>query len=116
MIIRVYNLENFLLLTILGVLTLYFFSSMNVYRSLYKKVNEEKNILQDEIKKLEDLKRNYEQKIKGSIAALETKHDNLQVARSDLQALRVENTELKHKVERLERRCDELYAQIHTMV
>jgi chromosome segregation ATPase len=89
---------------------------MNVYRSLYKKVNEEKNILQQEIEKLESLKQNYEQKIKGSIAALETKHDNLQVARNDLQSLRVENTELKHKVDKLERRCDELYAQIHTMV
>ncbi|MDD2640197.1 MAG: hypothetical protein PHS65_04315, partial [Arcobacteraceae bacterium] len=87
-------MENFLLLTLLGILALYFFSSMNVYKSLYKKVNEEKNILEQEIKKLEELKKNYEQKIKGSISALESKHDNLQVARNDLQSLRIENTEL----------------------
>ena len=89
---------------------------MNVYKSLYKKVNEERTMLEHEIKKLEDLKKNYEQKIKGSISALESKHDNLQVARNDLQSLRIENTELKHKVDVLERRCDDLYAQIHTMV
>jgi len=89
---------------------------MNVYKSLYKKVNEEKNILEQEITKLENLKKNYEQKIKGSISALESKHDNLQVARNDLQSLRIENTEFKHKVDVLERRCDDLYAQIHTMV
>jgi len=109
-------LENFLLLAILGILALYFFSSMNVYKSLYRKVNEERTIIEQEKSKLEDLKRNYEQKIKGSISALESKHDNLQVARSDLQSLRIENAELKHKVEVLERRCDDLYAQIHTMV
>jgi len=89
---------------------------MNVYKSLYRKVNEERTIIEQEKSKLEDLKRNYEQKIKGSISALESKHDNLQVARSDLQSLRIENAELKHKVEVLERRCDDLYAQIHTMV
>lgn len=109
-------MENFLLLTLLGILALYFFSSMNVYKSLYKKLNEEKQIIEQEKVKLEELKRNYEQKIKGSISALESKHDNLQVARNDLQSLRIENAELKHKVDVLERRCDDLYAQIHTMV
>lgn len=89
---------------------------MSVYKSLYKKLQEEKMILEQEIKKLEGLKKDYEQKIKGSISALESKHDNLQVARTDLQSLRIENSELKHKVDVLERRCDELYAQIHTMV
>lgn len=89
---------------------------MSVYKSLYKKIQEEKLILEQEIKKLEGLKKDYEQKIKGSISALESKHDNLQVARTDLQSLRIENSELKHKVDVLERRCDELYAQIHTMV
>ncbi|RXJ56256.1 hypothetical protein [Candidatus Marinarcus aquaticus] len=109
-------MENFLLLTIIGILALYFFSGMSVYKSLYKKLQEEKMILEQEIKKLEGLKKDYEQKIKGSISALESKHDNLQVARTDLQSLRIENSELKHKVDVLERRCDELYAQIHTMV
>lgn len=109
-------MENFLLITIIGILALYFFSGMSVYKSLYKKLNEEKAILEQELKKLEGLKKDYEQKIKGSISALEDKHDNLQVARTDLQSLRIENSELKHKVDVLERRCDELYAQIHTMV
>ncbi len=109
-------MENFILLAMFAILALYFFSSMNVYKNLYKKLNEEKAILEMEIEKLEELKKNYEQKIKGSISALETKHDTLQVARNDLQKIRVENTELKHKVDVLERRCDELYAQINTMV
>ena len=38
-------MENFILIAVLGVLLLYFFSSANVYKSLYKKVNEEKNII-----------------------------------------------------------------------
>ncbi len=109
-------MENFILLAMFAIIALYFFSSMNVYKNLYKKINEEKIILEAEIEKLGELKQDYEQKIKGSISALENKHDTLQVARNDLQRIRIENNELKHKVDILERRCDELYAQINTMV
>lgn len=109
-------MENFLLLTIIGVLLLYFFSSANVYKSLYKKVNEEKNIVEDELTKLETIVSKYDSQVKLSSDTLKTNHDNLQVARDDLQTLRLENMNYKHKIDDLEKRNEELYAQVNTMV
>ncbi len=47
---------------------------------------------------------------------LKKNQESLQVARDDLQKIRLENTELKHQVENLELRAEELYAQVNTMV
>lgn len=109
-------MENFLLLIIIGVLLLYFFSSANVYKSLYKKVNEEKNLVEQELKKLETVVDRYEKQVKVSATTLKTNHDNLQVARDDLQQLRLENMNQKHQIDDLEKRNEELYAQVNTMV
>ena len=92
-------MENFLLIIVLGVLLLYFFSSANVYKSLYKKVNEEKNILQEEITKFESLIERYEKQVKISANTLKSNQGNLQVARDDLQELRIENINLKNKLD-----------------
>jgi len=104
-----------LLLIITGVLLMYFFSSTNVYKSLYRKVNEEKNMVQEDNANLKELINKYDKQIKGSVAVIGTSQDNLQVARDDLQSLRLENSELKHKVELLESRTEELYAQVSAM-
>jgi len=104
-----------LLLIITGVLLMYFFSSTNVYKSLYRKVNEEKNMMQDENANLKELITKYDRQIKGSVHAIGNSQENLQVARDDLQTLRLENSELKHKVEILEGRTEELYAQVSAM-
>ena len=109
-------MENFLLLTIIGILLLYFFSSTNVYKSLYKKVNEEKSISHDEVNKLQSLIERYEKQVKVSSGALKNNQENLEVARKDLQELRLENIDLKHKIDVLEKRNEELYAQVNTMV
>ena len=109
-------MENFLLLTIIGILLLYFFSSTNVYKSLYKKVNEEKGISQDEVNKLQTLIERYEKQVKISAGALKKNQENLEVARNDLQELRLESIDLKHKIDVLEKRNEELYAQVNTMV
>jgi DNA repair exonuclease SbcCD ATPase subunit len=109
-------LENFLLIVIIGVLLLYFFSSTNVYKSLYKKVNEEKNILEEEVSKLKILIDRYDKQVKISGNALKKNQDTLQIARDDLQELKVENMNLKHQLEELENRNEELYAQVNTMV
>jgi len=109
-------LDNFLLITIIGILLLYYFSSTNVYKSLYRKLNEEKNILETDNKKLQDIIDRYEKQVKVSAATLKTNQDNLQVARDDLQKLRLENNELKHEIEILEKRTEELYAQVNTMI
>lgn len=109
-------MENFLLIVIIGVLLLYFFSSTNVYKSLYKKVNEEKNILEEEVSKLKILIDRYDKQVKISGNALKKNQDTLQIARDDLQELKVENMNLKHQLEELENRNEELYAQVNTMV
>lgn len=109
-------MENFLLLTIAVVLLIYFFSSANVYKSLYKKVNEEKNLVEIELKKLEGIIEKYEKQVKSSASTLKSNHDNLQVARTDLQELRLETMNQKHKIDELEKRNEELYAQVNTMV
>jgi len=110
------KLDNFLLIIIIGVLLLYFFSSANVYKSLYRKINEEKNILEEENKKIQTIIDRYEKQVKVSAGTLKNNQDTLQVARDDLQKLKLENTELKHEVELLEKRTEELYAQVNTMV
>ena len=109
-------MENFLLIIVLGVLLLYFFSSANVYKSLYKKINEEKNILQEDLTKLESLIDRYEKQVKISANTLKNNQGNLQVARDDLQELRLENINLKNRVDDLENRNEELYAQVNAMV
>ena len=109
-------MENFLLIIVLGVLFLYFFSSANVYKSLYKKINEEKNILQEDLTKLESLIDRYEKQVKISANTLKNNQGNLQVARDDLQELRLENINLKNRVDDLEKRNEELYAQVNAMV
>lgn len=109
-------MDNFLLITIIGILLLYFFSSTNVYKSLYKKVNEEKNILEEDNQKLQSIIDRYDKQVQVSSSTLKKNQDNLQVARDDLQKLRLENTELKHQVDSLETRTEELYAQVNTMV
>lgn len=109
-------MENFLLIGIIGILLLYFFSSANVYKTLYKKVNDEKNILDAEIEKLHKIIDRYEKQAKISSNTLKNSHDNLQVARDDLQELRIESMNLRHRVDELESRNEELYAQVNTMV
>ena len=109
-------MENFILIAVLGVLLLYFFSSANVYKSLYKKVNEEKNIVEEDLAKLESLIDRYEKQVKISANTLKNNQGNLQVARDDLQELRLENMNLKNRLDDLERRNEELYAQVNAMV
>lgn len=95
---------------------MYFFSSANVYKSLYKKVNEEKNLLNEEIKKQKEIISKYEKQVKINAGALKGSQENLDVARNDLQELRLENMDMKHKLENIEKRNEELYAQVNTMV
>ena len=83
---------------------------------MYKKVNEEKNILELELTKLESIISKYEKQVKSGASTLKTNHDNLQVARNDLQALRLETMNQKQQIDELEKRNEELYAQVNTMV
>ncbi|MCT7630620.1 hypothetical protein N5U06_07680 [Aliarcobacter butzleri] len=107
---------DFLISSILGILLLYFISSANVYRSMYKKMNEEKNIIEEDMVKLESLIERYEKQVKIGTNTLKTNQENLQVARDDLQALRLENINLKNKINDLQKRNEELFAQVNAIV
>ena len=107
---------DFLISSILGILLLYFISSANVYRSMYKKMNEEKNIIEEDMVKLESLIERYEKQVKIGTNTLKTNEENLQVARDDLQALRLENINLKNKINDLQKRNEELFAQVNAIV
>ncbi|MBF7070990.1 hypothetical protein [Aliarcobacter butzleri] len=107
---------DFLISSILGILLLYFISSANVYRSMYKKMNEEKSIIEEDMVKLETLIERYEKQVKIGTNTLKTNQENLQVARDDLQALRLENINLKNKINDLQKRNEELFAQVNAIV
>ena len=61
-------------------------------------------------------RRLYEKQVKISSNTLKNNQGNLQVARDDLQELRLENMNLKNRLDELERRNEELYAQVNAMV
>ncbi|HIP13176.1 MAG TPA: hypothetical protein EYG97_03050 [Arcobacter sp.] len=105
-------MENVLLLSVFGVLALYYYSSMSVYKSMYRKIKEEKEMIDDfnnirlkEIKRLE----------KSFNDALETIKDSdvsLTKARDEVQRIKLQNNDLKHRNDLLQQRVDELYSSV----
>ena len=108
-------MDNFLLLSILGVLTVYFYSSMNVYKSLYRKITEEKAMVEEKNNNLEKLKEKFEKQVKFSLETIEDSQDSLKSTRVDLQELKLQNTELDHRNKLLQERINELYASVGTL-
>lgn len=95
---------------------LYYFSTTNVYKSLYVKINEEKNVLEEEKNKYTQLMERYNKQVIAQDEALKNTENNLSVARNDLRASKLENNDLKHQVDKLKKRSEELYAQVNTMI
>ena len=108
-------MDNFLLLSILGVLTVYFYSSMNVYKSLYRKITEEKVMVEEKNENLEKLKEKFERQVKFSLETIDDSQDSLKKTRDDLQALKLENSELDHRNRLLQERINELYASVGSL-
>ncbi len=105
-------MDNFLLVSILGVLTLYFYSSMNVYKSLYKKITEEKEMSEEKNKNLEELKGKFERQVQFSLETINDSQDSLKTSRESYQELKMLNTELDHRNKLLQERINELYANV----
>jgi len=105
-------MDNFLLLSILGVLTVYFYSSMNVYKSLYRKITEEKAMVEEKNDNLEKLKEKFERQVKFSLETIDDSQSSLKKTREDLQALKLQNSELDHRNKLLQERINELYASV----
>ena len=79
-------------------------------------MNEEKSIIEEDMVKLESLIERYEKQVKIGTNTLKTNQENLQVARDDLQALRLENINLKNKINDLQKRNEELFTQVNAIV
>ena len=108
-------MDNFLLLSVLGVLAIYFYSSMNVYKSLYRKITEEKELVEEKNNNLENLKEKFERQVKFSLSTIDDSQDSLKSAREDIQDLKLLNTELEHRNRLLQERINELYASVGTL-
>ena len=108
-------MENFLLLAILGVLTLYFYSSSSTYKSLYKRVSEEKELVEEKNRNLMKLKNKSEKQIEFSLSTINDSQESLKNTRDDFQELKLKNTELEHRNRTLKERVDELYASVGTL-
>lgn len=109
-------MDGFLLVAVFGILALYFFSSATVYKSLYKKVNEEKMIIESKQDEIEKMIERYDIQVKGSVKAMNSVQESLDVARADLQEARIEIADLRHKNGLLQARNDELYAQVNAIM
>jgi dsDNA-specific endonuclease/ATPase MutS2 len=104
--------ENVLLLSIFGVLALYFFSSMNIYKSMNIRMAEEKQISDNAISSLESTVKKYEYQVKVSIETITDSQESLEATRDELQKFKISNSELEHKNKQLEARVEELYTSI----
>ena len=105
-------MENILLLSIFGVLALYYYSSMSVYKSLYRKIKEEKEMIDtsnntrvDEIKKLES-------NFNDALETIKDSDTSLTKAREEVQRIKLQNNDLKHRNDLLQQRVDELYSSV----
>lgn len=105
-------MDDFLLISVLGVLTVYFYSSMSVYKSLYKKITEEKDMQVEKVKNLEKLKNKFEQQVKFSLETIGDSQESLKSTRENFQQLKLENTELEHRNKLLQERINELYSSV----
>ena len=108
-------MDNFLLLSILGVLTVYFYSTMNVYKSLYRKITEEKTMVEEKNINLEKLKEKFEKQVRFSLETIDDSQESLKSTREDLQELKLQNSELDHRNKLLQERINELYASVGTI-
>ncbi len=108
-------MDNFLLVAVSSILALYFFSSMNIYKSMYRRIAEEKNMAKKNVDALEKMIRKYEAQIQNSIATIDDSQSSLQLSRDDLQRIKIEKNELEHRNQLLQSRVNELYDSVGSL-
>jgi len=105
-------LDNVLLVAIFGILALYFFSTMTVYKSMYKKIKEEKDLANVAKDSRDKEITKYENRLKSAIETIKDTEDNLTKARDEIQKLKQVNSEVKRRNDLLQERVDELYSSV----
>ncbi|MBD3843323.1 MAG: hypothetical protein IE909_15870 [Campylobacterales bacterium] len=108
-------MDNFLLVSIFGVLALYFYSSSSTYKALYRKVSEEKLLMEEKNQNLEKLKEKLEKQIQISLSTINDSQESLTNSRTSYQELKLQYSELEHRNRMLQDKVDELYASVGTI-
>ena len=108
-------MDSYLLAAIFGVLSLYFYSSGSTYKSLYRKITQEKEMLEEKNLNLRKLKDKSEKQIKFSLSTISDSQESLKLTRKDYQELKIKYTELENRNKLLQQRVDELYASVGTI-
>jgi len=104
--------DNILLVSVFGVLALYFFSNMSVYKSMYNKIKQEKDITTN-AKNIRDKEiTKYENRLKSAIEAIKDTESTLAKVRDETQRLKQINNDLKNRNDLLQERVDELYSSV----
>ena len=102
-------------MSVFGVLALYFYSSSSTYKSLYKKISEEKEMVEEKNRNLIKLKDKSEKQIQFSLATINDSQESLKTTRADLQEIKLKNTELESRNKQLQARVEELYTSVGTI-
>ena len=105
-------MDNILLVLVFGVLALYFFSTMVVYKSMYKKIKEEKNLALNAKDTRDKEIQKYENRLKSAIETIKDTEESLNRVREETQKLKQINSDLKRRNELLQQRVDELYSSV----
>jgi peptidoglycan hydrolase CwlO-like protein len=108
-------MENFLLLAVLGSLTIYFYGNMQVCKSLHIQILEEKKLAEEKVQHLEAQNKQLDKQLESALMTAEEAQRSLKNSREDYQALKLEKTELEHKNRLLQERINELYASVGTV-
>jgi len=105
-------LENIALISILGILALYFFGSLNVYKSMYAKLQEEKELAENVNQNRDKDLRKYENQLQDALQTIKDLDDRLTKSREELQLEKQKRNEFRHRNELLQKRVDELYSSV----
>ena len=105
-------MDNVLLVAIFGILALYFFSTMTVYKSMYKKIKEEKDLANIAKDSRDQEITKYENRLKSAIETIKDTEESLTKSRDEIQKLKQMNSEVKRRNDLLQERVDELYSSV----
>jgi len=104
--------DNLILIGVFAILALYFFSSMSVYKSMYKKISQERDITSSEKDTREKEIVKYENRLKSAIDTIKDTEETLSKSRDENQRLKQDIIELKNRNDLLQERVDDLYSSV----
>lgn len=105
-------MENIALISVFGILALYFFGSLNVYKSMYAKLREEKDFAEHVNQNRDKDIRKYENQLQDALQTIKDLDERLTKARDEVQQEKQRRSELRHRNEMLQKRVDELYSSV----